>query len=107
LEFRRVLFRSNLVIKTNWSGDFDNVDICALEARCYHFLTEKLIVPTAKCYYADWDDNGSGEGIIVLEDLSDRGGRFGTSMDVNTLRSEEHTSELQSREKLVCRLLLE
>lgn len=74
-----------LVIKTNWSGDFDNVDICALEARCYHFLTEKLIVPTAKCYYADWDDNGSGEGIIVLEDLSDRGGRFGTSMDVNTL----------------------
>src|SRR5690606_23949277 len=143
-----------------------------------------------KCYYADWDDNGSGEGIIVLEDLSDRGGRFGTSMDVNTLdqlrlavrdvarlhgglwdsplitpdagpwlptsmdvpvdydqlrimwrwlpqnlanpecraiapasflekpeilhtaydnltRSEEHTSELQSREKLVCRLLLE
>src|SRR5690606_41745075 len=26
---------------------------------------------------------------------------------VNTLRSEEHTSELQSRENLVCRLLLE
>src|SRR5690606_41703768 len=25
----------------------------------------------------------------------------------NALRSEEHTSELQSREKLVCRLLLE
>src|SRR5690606_41579565 len=25
----------------------------------------------------------------------------------DTLRSEEHTSELQSREKLVCRLLLE
>src|SRR5436309_8000263 len=25
----------------------------------------------------------------------------------NTLRSEEHTSELQSRENLVCRLLLE
>src|SRR5215475_12722508 len=28
-------------------------------------------------------------------------------MDVNGVRSEEHTSELQSREKLVCRLLLE
>src|SRR5690606_39845985 len=26
---------------------------------------------------------------------------------INTLRSEEHTSELQSRENLVCRLLLE
>src|SRR5690606_42130144 len=27
--------------------------------------------------------------------------------DLNTIRSEEHTSELQSRENLVCRLLLE
>src|SRR5690606_40034684 len=27
--------------------------------------------------------------------------------DMNQMRSEEHTSELQSREKLVCRLLLE
>src|SRR5690606_40825563 len=30
----------------------------------------------------------------------------GTQEDIN-MRSEEHTSELQSREKLVCRLLLE
>lgn|SRR5690606_9941469 len=74
-----------LVIKTNWSGDFDNVDICALEARCYHHLTEKMIVPTAKCYYSDWDDDGSGEGIIILEDLRERGGRPGTSMDENSL----------------------
>src|SRR5690606_40351076 len=28
-------------------------------------------------------------------------------VDLDDLRSEEHTSELQSREKLVCRLLLE
>src|SRR5690625_5846536 len=34
------------------------------------------------------------------------GGRFATS-DLNDLRSEEHTSELQSRGHLVCRLLLE
>src|SRR5690606_5616038 len=33
------------------------------------------------------------------------GGRW--YFDVPGLRSEEHTSELQSREKLVCRLLLE
>src|SRR5690606_41570951 len=31
----------------------------------------------------------------------------GTLLDVPMLRSEEHTSELQSRENLVCRLLLE
>src|SRR5690606_39404363 len=30
-----------------------------------------------------------------------------TDLDSNMDRSEEHTSELQSREKLVCRLLLE
>src|SRR5690606_41721250 len=30
-----------------------------------------------------------------------------TSLQLGALRSEEHTSELQSRENLVCRLLLE
>src|SRR3546814_6823031 len=58
----------NLCIKSNWGGQFDNVDIHALEARFYHFLTDKLTAQTATCYYADWNDD----------------------------RSEEHTSELQS-----------
>src|SRR3712207_7639802 len=31
----------------------------------------------------------------------------GVGVDVDLLRSEEHTSELQSRQYLVCRLLLE
>src|SRR5690606_40021962 len=34
-------------------------------------------------------------------------GRVNYYLDPKTLRSEEHTSELQSRENLVCRLLLE
>src|SRR3712207_7958006 len=32
---------------------------------------------------------------------------FSLNMNKNTFRSEEHTSELQSRQYLVCRLLLE
>src|SRR5690606_32318235 len=36
-----------------------------------------------------------------------RKGGFHTRHDGTKLRSEEHTSELQSRENLVCRLLLE
>src|SRR3546814_9502187 len=36
-------------------------------------------VPTATCYYADWDDDGRGQGLIVLEDLIARGGTFGHS----------------------------
>src|SRR5690606_41934043 len=34
-------------------------------------------------------------------------GALTASISANALRSEEHTSELQSRENLVCRLLLE
>src|SRR5438552_5990542 len=36
-----------------------------------------------------------------------RAGRLSASDDVGVLRSEEHTSELQSPDHLVCRLLLE
>src|SRR5690606_42007336 len=35
------------------------------------------------------------------------GGNRNIAVDDRCIRSEEHTSELQSREKLVCRLLLE
>src|SRR5690606_41739360 len=34
-------------------------------------------------------------------------GHLQTAAESQTMRSEEHTSELQSRENLVCRLLLE
>src|SRR5690606_39734844 len=37
----------------------------------------------------------------------DRLGLFGEKVGIAFQRSEEHTSELQSRENLVCRLLLE
>jgi Ecdysteroid kinase-like family len=70
---------ANLCMKANWSGSFDNVDIHALEARFYHFMVHEMKVPTATCYYADWDDDGSAHGLIVLEDLHDRGGQFGHS----------------------------
>src|SRR3712207_8989323 len=40
-------------------------------------------------------------GVVVLEERDQRRG------DGDDLRSEEHTSELQSRQYLVCRLLLE
>src|SRR5207253_3765214 len=45
----------------------------------------------------------AGSGGIVL-DASEKGLAFST---IPPLRSEEHTSELQSRGHLVCRLLLE
>lgn len=68
-----------LCLKSNWSGSFADVDINALEARFYHYLADHLEVPVPTCYYADWDDDGRGQGLIVLEDLAHRGGRFGHS----------------------------
>src|SRR5690606_40364427 len=56
----------------------------------------------------------TGDGLVdipLLEELLGETGLLGGLLDgllgENGLRSEEHTSELQSRENLVCRLLLE
>ncbi len=72
-----------LCIKSNYSGLHDNVDICAIEARFYHFMAHLMKCPTVTCYYADWDDDGSGQGLIILEDLEKYGGHFGQSTDLN------------------------
>src|SRR5436309_12517367 len=48
----------------------------------------------------------SGLGQAVMEELRVEDGRVVTA-NLGDYRSEEHTSELQSRENLVCRLLLE
>src|SRR5690606_40257466 len=50
------------------------------------------------------------ESMVAVAELTRKGfaaGDLSTLMSPRTVRSEEHTSELQSRENLVCRLLLE
>src|SRR5690606_40163223 len=60
---------------------------------------------------ASGGEGGDAEGGGVLGDVSGRVlcRRSGAALfpDRHRRRSEEHTSELQSRENLVCRLLLE
>src|SRR5207249_11365179 len=58
---------------------------------------------------------GGADAVLRADDVEVRGGRLQTAVvvaggvgaEAGDLRSEEHTSELQSRFDLVCRLLLE
>jgi hypothetical protein len=72
---------NRVCLKSNWSEGFDSGDICELEARFYFHIANQLSVPAPKAYYADWDADGSGQGLVVMEDLVADGGRFGHSTD--------------------------
>src|SRR5690554_7228050 len=52
-------------------------------------------------------DIGSGTGIIALQLAQRSDVELIDALEIDEERSEEHTSELQSRPHLVCRLLLE
>src|SRR3712207_7019658 len=70
-----------------------------------------------RSFYNDYDTEGvnpkSDAVYAMVKDFKSRGvpidgvGMQAHIMDLEAKRSEEHTSELQSRQYLVCRLLLE
>jgi hypothetical protein len=70
----------HVCLKANWSG-MSTGDITELEARFYHLLRAGLSFPVPDAYYADWDDDGKGNGIVVMEDLARSPGAFGASDD--------------------------
>src|SRR3989442_11705520 len=77
------------------------------------------LFPYTTLFRSPWRIAGASAGAmstypVVLVELSDDRGCFGVGEAASTTRyqqpaerSEEHTSELQSRPHLVCRLLLE
>src|SRR3546814_9901570 len=58
---------AHLCLKANWSELTinNNTDICELEARFYHESANMPALPAARCYYADWDGDGSGQGVEI------------------------------------------
>src|SRR5690606_31013078 len=72
---------SRVCLKSNWSDGFESGEICELEARFYFLMRDQLQAPVPKAYYADWDADGGGRGIVVMEDLGSAPGAFGNSRD--------------------------
>src|SRR3712207_7870759 len=71
-------------------------------ARKYHFFALLILQP-------QFQRRDSTQGIAAQAEEFVRVSQYNTAASVIAinLRSEEHTSELQSRQYLVCRLLLE
>ena len=67
-------------LKANWSG-LRTGDICELEARFYQELGARLDGLVPATFFADWDDNRGGNGVVVMEDLGTTPGVFGSSDD--------------------------
>ncbi|MBR9909328.1 MAG: phosphotransferase [Gammaproteobacteria bacterium] len=71
----------HVCLKSNWSEGFESGEICELEARFYYLMRNEVAAPLPKIYYADWDGDGGGRGIVVMEDLGLASGKFGNSQD--------------------------
>lgn len=72
---------SHVCLKSNWSEGFESGEICELEARFYYLMRDEVSAPLPNVYYADWDGDGSGRGIVIMEDLGVAEGEFGNSED--------------------------
>src|SRR5690606_41423650 len=76
------------------------VDRATLESDAERFadrIWDRFLRPDALAVWNAWGDKGAHRVIVTAS----------PETTVSPFRSEEHTSELQSRENLVCRLLLE
>src|SRR3712207_8723179 len=83
------LFRSYEPLRRNVRAD-----VCVVGAGISGMTTAYLLMK-------------AGKRVVVVDDGPVGGGETGRTTAHLSFRSEEHTSELQSRQYLVCRLLLE
>ena len=72
---------TQVCLKSNWSEGFESGDICELEARFYHLAREWPQAPLPQTWFTDWDADGGGRGVVVMEDMGVAAGQFGHSTD--------------------------
>src|SRR5690606_37203818 len=56
-----------------------DVDIAEVEARFYHFIEPGFKGAVPLGFFSDWDGDGSGQGVVMMEDVGAEGGVFGHS----------------------------
>jgi len=78
---RRAGIPQHVCLKSNWSEGFESGDICELEARFYHLARSWSAAPLPATYFTDWDADGGGRGVVLMEDLGVAEGQFGHSTD--------------------------
>ncbi len=71
----------HVCLKSNWSEGFESGDICELEARFYQLARNWPQAPLPVSYFCDWDADGGGRGVVIMEDLGLAPGQFGHSTD--------------------------
>jgi hypothetical protein len=76
---RRAGIPHNVCLKSNWSEGFESGEICELEARFYQFVRGRSDIPVPDSYFSDWDGDGGGRGVVMMEDLALAPGAFGHS----------------------------
>jgi len=72
---------AHVCLKSNWSEGFESGDICELESRFYHLAHGWSDAPLPATYFTDWDADGGGRGVVMMEDLGLAAGQFGHSTD--------------------------
>src|SRR5947208_8028121 len=68
---------------------------------------DPTLFPYTTLFRSRWDENAGGGTLTVRDAIIAAQKRVKAVRDGADARSEEHTSELQSPDHLVCRLLLE
>src|SRR5690606_35393367 len=85
------------------SADYSHIELVVLA----HFAGDKALAEA----FANGVDVHRATGALIFgvdpDKVSPEQRRIAKTINFGVMRSEEHTSELQSRENLVCRLLLE
>src|SRR5690606_40464952 len=94
LLFTSIFMQAQVLNPVTWTGDVEK-----LSDTEYNLIFNADIEEHWHLYSQDMPEGGALPTEFIYDSLS--------QINNYKLRSEEHTSELQSRENLVCRLLLE